>query len=383
MKPITAPTSPKFELEKQTAEVWSSTRRLVPHPRIPWVPVVALAMIFSIIFSAGWIVLGLWFLRAYPDHPWAKWLPTNQTTVLQTPATDIDQATPAAVVEVASLLQGLASSRGAKGIYPPASITGQAVALSNNGWLLTVLGATPATGTRVSLPRLGPPLAVSKTVNDPASAFVFIKAETQDLTPVTFAESSELAKEQPVWVVSQRSGRVNITSHRLIATYPTTWRDSDQQLADWQLDPPAEDALGSAVFLANGHLVGLVGANRLIWSTTNLSSTVDQIIRTDTVTRPAAGFRYYNTNDYIVTVRNDSGILIGSEGNEAAVAPKSAAEKAGLRTGDIITAVNDRPVDQDWITLVSRYTAGADLKLTVRRGTATKNFTLTLGVLRP
>jgi putative serine protease PepD len=65
----------------------------------------------------------------------------------------------------------------------------------------------------------------------------------------------------------------------------------------------------------------------------------------------------------------------------ARVTSGSAADKAGLKAGDVVTKVDNRVIGQsdDLAATVRSYAPGSKVTLTVRRGTATQTITVTLG----
>ena len=65
----------------------------------------------------------------------------------------------------------------------------------------------------------------------------------------------------------------------------------------------------------------------------------------------------------------------------SAVEPGSAAEEAGLQTGDVVTAVGDRPVttSTELTAAVRSQAPGEEVTLTVRRGGESRTVEVTLG----
>jgi S1-C subfamily serine protease len=66
------------------------------------------------------------------------------------------------------------------------------------------------------------------------------------------------------------------------------------------------------------------------------------------------------------------------------IEPNSPAAKAGVLVGDLVTAVDDKPVGNlngaGVARLIASTTVGSDVKVTVKRGTQTKTFTLNVVV---
>jgi serine protease Do len=101
------------------------------------------------------------------------------------------------------------------------------------------------------------------------------------------------------------------------------------------------------------------------------------------LSRPWLGVRYQPLDAGVAT-RNSlsvsSGAWITSGGNGAAVEAGSPADKAGLKEGDIITAVNGTKIDTSHplIELIASHAPGETITLSVRRGNADADIQVTL-----
>ena len=81
------------------------------------------------------------------------------------------------------------------------------------------------------------------------------------------------------------------------------------------------------------------------------------------------------------TAADDQNPEVGTGAELVSVEPGSAAADAGLKQGDVITAVGDRPVttSTELTAAVRSYAPGDKVTLTVRRGGATDTTKVTLG----
>jgi S1-C subfamily serine protease len=102
------------------------------------------------------------------------------------------------------------------------------------------------------------------------------------------------------------------------------------------------------------------------------------------LTRPWVGIRYEALNAGLAA-RNglsvNEGAWITSGGSGAAIESGGPAASAGLKENDVITAVDETKVDTNHplVELLSGYTPGTTVTLTVRRGTTDKAVPVTLG----
>jgi S1-C subfamily serine protease len=102
--------------------------------------------------------------------------------------------------------------------------------------------------------------------------------------------------------------------------------------------------------------------------------------------RPWIGVYYQPVTKQLADERNlpsDSGVLIDSSDDRPAVFPGSPADKAGLREGDEIVAIDDQPVngDRDLAEQILPHMPGDTIKLKVLRGDSTLEVDVTLGTL--
>jgi len=116
------------------------------------------------------------------------------------------------------------------------------------------------------------------------------------------------------------------------------------------------------------------------------NSAIESFKKNGKIIRPYVGIRYIPITKEIATVNSlpvDYGILIkgGYNFNELAVVPNSPAQKAGLREGDIVTAVNDQKISENKSlnSVLLQYQPGDTVELTVLRDPKEQKIKLTLG----
>lgn len=138
---------------------------------------------------------------------------------------------------------------------------------------------------------------------------------------------------------------------------------------------------GGAAVAMNGELIGLIGTQVLdgaehafILPANALRSSLQRVISASVPPRENFG-AYYVTltkeTSRLLGVSRDRGALIFTPSEKAglAVIAGSPAEKAGLRYGDIVTAVDGREINLDWPLSVALYDKSAedDVSLSVFR----------------
>jgi 2-alkenal reductase len=111
----------------------------------------------------------------------------------------------------------------------------------------------------------------------------------------------------------------------------------------------------------------------------------DQLVTTGEVRYPFLGVRYLPIDGSVAAelslpVQNGALIQAGP-GGQSAITPGSAAERAGLQDGDIITGINDARIDANTSLrqLLLQYRPGDTVNLLVLRGDAERTIEVTLG----
>ncbi len=119
-----------------------------------------------------------------------------------------------------------------------------------------------------------------------------------------------------------------------------------------------------------------------------LKPAVDSVIKSGRIIRPALGIRYTKLTKSIAETNKlpvDHGAYLQlSQNGTAPIVSGSAADKAGLKVGDIITAVNGTTIDDlhSLARLVQEHQVGDKIKLTVNRGGKEQVIEVTLEELK-
>ncbi len=115
---------------------------------------------------------------------------------------------------------------------------------------------------------------------------------------------------------------------------------------------------------------------------------IDQVLKTGKFARPYLGVRYIPltadvANQFKLSVQNGAFIAPGSDPSTPSVVPGSPADKAGLKTNDIITALNNKNIDQNHslTSLLDQHQPGDKVTLTIIRSGKTEHVDVTLGSL--
>ena len=113
---------------------------------------------------------------------------------------------------------------------------------------------------------------------------------------------------------------------------------------------------------------------------------MEQAVAGDEIVRPWIGIYYTSLTPAIAEeagVDVENGALVGTTDGSDAVFPGSPAEAAGLRSGDVIVAIDGHEVtaESDVSMLILPYSPGETITLSVLRDGQTREIEVTLGVL--
>ncbi len=165
------------------------------------------------------------------------------------------------------------------------------------------------------------------------------------------------------------SGKTVASSDKLEGVFETDFNDQ-------------ESYVGGPVISYGGNLVGIIGKvsidnkNFFFQIPSNIvKKSLDRVLNKKLDKTPVFGAYYITiTKEYALSnsTKTDRGALIYSASGSSALAviDKSPAQKAGLRYGDIVMAVNDKSVDlsNPLSNLINQYEKGDEIELTVLRG---------------
>jgi len=214
---------------------------------------------------------------------------------------------------------------------------------------------------------------------DPVADLAVVKINAQNLPALQIGDSSKLnVGEQVVAIgnslgmgISATEGIVSAVGVSLSISPGETLSDLIQ--TDAAINPgnsggPLVNALGEVVGINSAKVaqVGVEGMGYAI-SVKEATPIIDQLIKNGYVTRPYLGVSLY-TVDQFVALRYglgvDKGVLITQ------VSPGSPADKAGIMQGDVITAIEDKEVNDasGLIQAINSCQIGQKVKVTYWRG---------------
>lgn len=235
---------------------------------------------------------------------------------------------------------------------------------------------------------------------DPINDLALVKIETTGLNVLPLGDSSKIKIGQKVIAIGNSLGQYRNTITTGVVsgigrTIIASGGSGSEQLegviqTDAAINPgnsggPLLDIGGSVIGIntaidSQGQLLGFaIPVN-------DLKKDIESFQKFGKITKPFLGVRYVLVNETIKEENNltvDYGALIVSGGKPSApaVIVGSAADKAGLREGDIILSVNDIKIDQDHSLagMLKNFNPGDVVKMKILSRGVEKDITVTLG----
>jgi putative serine protease PepD len=316
-----------------------------------------------------------------------------QSVVIQDPKT-ATTATAAAAKAAPSVVTVYVSGASSSG-------SGSGVIMTDDGYVVTnnhvVTLDGQGTGT-VQVRTADGTLYDAKVVGtDPTADIAVVKLDgASGLTPATFADSDKVQVGDVAVAIGAPLGLSNTVTDGIISATGRAVATGSTQNDSTVIDAIQTDAAinpgnsGGALVNGAGEVIGIntaiatvasgvpggdsqsgnIGVGFAIPSNT-AQRIAQQIIETGSATHAVLG----------VSARTDGTGEIGNGAVIVQVQPNGAAAKAGLRPGDIVTAVDNRPVttSTELTAAVRSHAPGQSATLTIRRGNDTKTVTVTLG----
>ncbi|CAG4883949.1 Periplasmic serine endoprotease DegP-like [Georgfuchsia toluolica] len=272
----------------------------------------------------------------------------------------------------------------------PRSGLGSGVIVSADGYILTNYHVVEAADKIEVALNNGQKFKARVIGADPDSDLAVLKIATEGKLPaITFAAPDSLRVGDVVLAIGNPFGVGQTVTSGIVSALGRTHLGINTFENFIQTDAAINPGnSGGALVDSNGNLVGI---NSAIYSQSGGSmgigfaipvslarNVLDQIIRNGSVTRGWIGVEMQEITPEIAEsfgMPNTDGALI------AGVMRGSPANKAGIRTGDVLLAVNGKPItdSQNMIELIAPLNPGSQAKLKLRRNNRNIEVDVTIG----
>jgi serine protease Do len=281
---------------------------------------------------------------------------------------------------------------------------GTGMVITSNGLILTNNHVIAGGGTITVFTSDGKQYKGTVVAANVAQDYAFVRINATGLKPVTLGDSSSVQVGEGVVAIGNALGQFsNTVTNGIISGKgrPVTASDggssttssNSENLQDlFQTDAAINpgNSGGPLVNLA-GQVIGMntaVAGNAqnigFAIPINEVKSAIDSVKTKGVIVRPYLGVRYLPITPDVVASQNLSvsqGALVMGDDQNAAVVSGSPADKAGLKSGDIITKVGSQTIDSNHslTALIANQKPGDSVKLTIIRGGKTQTVNVTLG----
>ncbi len=299
---------------------------------------------------------------------------------------------------------------------------GTGIILTTNGLILTNRHVVPVGTTKVSVTlsngvQLNNVKVLGRTPQSSSLDVAFLKIENlkgQKLKPAIIGNSSSVQIGQSVVAIGNALGQFhntvtsgiisgfgrNVQASSSICGSGSTVNSSSslcstENLTDlFQTDAAINEGnSGGPLVNMNGQVIGINtaiagGAQNIgfVIPINDVTGLINQVLKTGKFSVPYLGIRYIPLTadvayEYKLKVINGAFIAPSSNSSLPSILPNSPAAKAGLKVGDIITAVNGTKINQNnsLTGLLYQYSPGSQIQLTVLRNSVYSNINVQLG----
>ncbi len=233
----------------------------------------------------------------------------------------------------------------------------------------------------------GRQLEAEVLARDPFQDFAILKVKASGLPTVELGNSDSVAIGQFVVAIGNALGEFrNTVSFGVVSGFRKNIAASGaagfQEVLEEVIQTDAAINPGNSggpLLNLRGEVVGINtaiarGAQNIAFTIpiNRVKRSITSFQETGRIVYPFLGVRYVTVNAQVQKERNlpvDYGALLVAGDNQPAVVSDSAAEKAGLKTGDIILEINNQRIDEQntLAKLIQQYQPGQSIKLKILR----------------
>jgi len=281
------------------------------------------------------------------------------------------------------------------GAYVASEAVGIGVVLTSDGWVLTHVDALAVQDpNRLIAVVDGKSYPVRAVARDGYSGAAFLKLDGVNFPVTSFGDDTQISSGDSLFVFDASHGirRVEVIGR---ADWPSheagDFVQSSERIQQVLRVEPVSGLLpGAAVIDRTGQMVGIYSRreNGDAWVVPlgSFFNQISAILRGNAVSRPFLGVNYIDLSRLAVTSVDGSGrrgaqLTATPDGRKPAVLRRSPAEIAGLRAGDIISAINDDEISakRPFADMLAQYDPGSKVIIKYRRGTLEATAEVNLG----
>ncbi len=289
---------------------------------------------------------------------------------------------------------------------------GQGIIITSDGWIATSFlpaemeqapqkaGQAGAAGkgdfleNYAVITKDGKVYAVDKIIQDKLTKFNFLRVEAKDFPVRNFVGRGGIMAGQSV-------AAVNWDGASWLSVISAMENYKDQDIVNssdgisgeiFLVDKPSENFNGSFLFNLAGEVAGLIDNQGKIMPASQFTAAIEGLLKIKEIRRAGLGVNYIDLSELAkAPVLNSAqeggygkGAVIYKNKQGAAIVKGGAADKAGLKEGDIITAVDNIEINKDnkLNDAIGQYIAGDKVMIAYSRDGNKKEVEVVLGELK-
>ncbi len=282
---------------------------------------------------------------------------------------------------------------------------GQGVIITSDGWIATsfspaemeqagAVGKENFLENYAVITKDGKVYAIDKIIQDKPAKFNFLRVEARDFPVRNFVGRGGIARGQLVVAV-------NWDGASWLSVISAMESDKDQAVVNssdgisgeiFLVDKPSEKFNGSFLFNLAGEVAGFIDSQGKIMPASQFAAAIKGLLKNKEVRRASLGVNYVDLSGLVkAPVLNsvqegeyDKGAVICKNKQGAAIVKGGAADKAGLKEGDIITAIDNIEINKDnkLNDAIGQYIAGDKVIIAYSRDGDKKEVEVVLGELK-
>lgn len=263
-------------------------------------------------------------------------------------------------------------------VYQPKDAVATAAVMTSDGWLMMANSLTPSkNGGWEDYEVVSPDrkiYAIEKIKTDPISKISFVHlVDAKNLLVNNLIPSQNLSIGQTVVAVGfDRAVEISRLSRDATVAYSSDILFTKLVLSDFS-------GRNAYLFDANGQLVG-VSYNNEVLSMNGVAKTLEKLLTQDKITYPRLGIHYLDLSKVLDRETKIGALISTIDKDKLGIMPNSPAEKSGLKLGDVITALDDTPINEfnNLTLLMQDYSPSDTVVLTIKRAKEVMKISVTL-----
>ena len=247
----------------------------------------------------------------------------------------------------------------------------QGLIITSDGWIMANMSGiekgTNISGDYVVITSDQEIYEIDEVAVDKLTNLHFLHINAGNLPIRGFAGSEEIVPGKEILVAGWKEG--GYFGYVVSLNHSSLIEFSDYNPVEISLSDNLSDLKESFVFDLNGNLAGIINASGQADHLDNFLPAIESLISSSEVKRLSLGI-YFIDLENTAGFKHERGAIISKNANGIAIVAGSPAEKAGLKEGDVITAIEGITLDENnkLDNILSQYQSGDKLYFDYWRG---------------